>query len=111
MSGAIPRRTRKDVLPSTIAKKSLLIQNVNLKNWNPSTTSPDEKLNASFAKSLSKIGARPLNDTHIIGMIKNSIYGCTWYRSSNMIDFFPCVLTIQTHFVSFSIQTTSFQPG
>ena len=106
MSGAIPRRTRKDVLPSTRAKKSLLIQNVNLKNWNPSTTSPDEKLNASFAKSLSKTGARPLNDTHIIGMRKNSIYGCSWYDR-----FFPCVLTIQTHFVSFSIQTTSFQPG
>ena len=77
MSGAIPRRTRKDVLPSTIPKKSLQIRNVNLKNWDPSRTSPDEKLNASFSKSLSKTGAPTVNDTHSIGKMKNSIYGCT----------------------------------
>ena len=79
MSGAIPRRTRKDVLPSTIPKKSLQTRNVNSKNWNPSTTSPDEKLNASIAKSLSKTGARTINDAHIIGKIMNSVYGYTLY--------------------------------
>ena len=77
MSGAIPRRTRKDVLPSTIAKKSLQIKNVNSKNWNPSSKSPDEKSNAPFAKTLSKTGIGTVNDAHIIGKIKNSIYGCT----------------------------------
>ena len=81
MSGAIPRQPRTNVISSSKTKKSFPIKNVSSKNLNPTSTSLDQKLDASFAISVGKDSrsenhhsrSRPINDANGTGKSTMSI--------------------------------------
>ena len=73
MSGAIPRQTRKHVVPSSKIRQPFQATNVNQKNSISSSTPPHQRLDTSYTGRMGKNidgKLRPENDVHGIGKQK-----------------------------------------